>query len=76
MIARRNDLDAEIEQFFSQSTGNAETGRGVFPIRDGQVDGMLSHQLLQVFLNNVAAWAAENIPNKKNAQRVFLVVTG
>ena len=70
VIAGSEHVDAEVEEFFGDLTGDAEAGRGVLSVGDDQINRMSSNQRSQFFLNDIPPGPPKNVPNKQYAQAV------
>jgi hypothetical protein len=69
MVARGDDMRAEIEQLIGDGGRNAKATSRVFSINDDEVDLTLFDHMAKVLAHDAAASAPENVSYKKNAQK-------
>ena len=67
VIAGGNDIDVEFEQFLGEGGRDAESGGGVFPVRDDQVDVSVANDSGQPVFDNGSAGTPKNVADEKNS---------
>src|SRR5579883_351653 len=67
VISCGDDTDALLEKLFCDLGCNSKTPGSIFPIRDDQIDPVLSDNLAQVLLDHGPARSAEDVSDKQNA---------
>src|SRR5580704_11229205 len=67
MIAERDRIDADIDQFAIDSFGNAEAAGSILAIGHNQIELPVANEIGQPFVNERAAAASDNVANKKVA---------
>jgi hypothetical protein len=73
VIAAGDDFHARGKKIVGQSRCDAETGSGIFAIRDYEIYLMLRDDFGEMLREHLAAGRADNISDKKNAhERTFL----
>jgi len=68
MVAGRNDVCAQFEQLIGDCRRETEASCGVFSVNNEQIDMVLLNDVTEMFADNAAAGAPENIAYKKNVQ--------
>src|ERR1035438_3688445 len=68
MVAGGDDVNAQLEEFFSDLRSDAKAPGRVLPVSDGEIHAVLFLQLGQAFMHDGAPRAAENVTNEENAQ--------
>src|SRR5580658_7333385 len=66
VVARRDDVGAEIEELVRNGWCNAEASSGVFAVDDKEIDGVGFKDVRQMFADDVAAGGAKDIADKKD----------
>jgi hypothetical protein len=56
-----------LEELFNERRRDSEPGRGVFAIRDDQVNSVLVRELWQTLFDNGPAWPPKNVANKQDS---------
>ena len=64
MIARSEQIDFGIQDFFGNLRGHAETGGGIFHVGDAQIDVLLLNDGVDLFFENFPAGFAKDIADK------------
>ncbi len=68
MVAGSEHVCAQIEEVLGNLRRHAESACGVFRVDDGQVDVAGLAHMADVFADNLAPRAAEDVANEKNVQ--------
>ena len=66
VVARRHDVNAVIEQLIADLACDAEPGRGVFRVRNHEVDLVVLDDRLEPILDKVAPGAADDVANEED----------
>ena len=66
VIAAGEDVDAIVEKFVGQARGDAESGSGIFPVGDDQIDFFLGYDVGETVANDLAPGRANDITDEEN----------
>jgi DNA-binding IscR family transcriptional regulator len=66
VVAGGDDVGSEVEEFFGDGGGDAETAGGVLAVDDEEVDGVGFHDVGEVFADDVAAGGAKDIADEED----------
>src|ERR1700678_1786638 len=66
VVASRDDVGAEVEEFFRDGWRDAEASGGVFAVDDEEIDGVGFKDVGQMFVDDVAAGGAKDIADKED----------
>jgi hypothetical protein len=70
VIAGRNDMRSEIEEFIRNGWSKAETARGVFSVDNHKVYLTLFDDMADMLAHDAPACTPENVSHKKDAQKL------
>jgi hypothetical protein len=59
-------VGSEVEEFFGDGGGDAETAGGVLAVDDEEVDGVGFHDVGEVFADDVAAGGAKDVADEED----------
>jgi hypothetical protein len=76
MISGRDDMRAEVEEFFGDRRRDAEASSSVFAVDDKEIDGIIFEDVGQMFADDMAAGGAEDIADKKDIHDKMLALLG
>jgi len=65
MIARREQVDAALQQFVQGVAGDAEARGGVLGVGDDEIDAVLPDHSRQELAYGTAAGPSDNVPDEK-----------
>ncbi len=66
MIAAGKHIDAVVEKFIGQARGDAESSSGIFTIGDDQIDFLLTYDIGETVVDDLASWRADDITDEEN----------
>ena len=66
MVARRDHVGAQVEQFLRDRRRQPEPARRVFPIDNQQIDRIGLHHMGKMLANDAPACVPKHVSNKEN----------
>ena len=67
VISRREQIDFQFQEFFSDLRRDAKAGCGVFHIGNAEIDPVLLDQAVQFFMQNPASGFPEDVADKEDS---------
>ena len=71
MVARGDDVRAQVEQLFGERRRQAKAAGGIFSVDHHQADLVVFDHMRQVLADDTPPRAAKNVTHKKYAQPLF-----
>jgi len=69
MIARRQNIRAQVEKLFGNLGRHSKPARGILRVDDQQFDIVCLAHMVNVLAHNPPPRASENVANKKDVQK-------